>query len=308
MQINNQSAASLDHLTSMFVHVDDFLQYCDEVGMPFTLRVGNNHNRAEPQMSMSEVITILLFFQTAKRSTFKDYYNLDILEKYRKEFPHSVSYSRFISYVSRANNALMWYAYYLTYGGRRQACKFHIIDSTAIPVCAPLRANWNRVFKDSAQFGKNSRGWFYGFKLHLVVDAFGAIEGFTFTPGNMEDRHKQVATVLLHDLKGTLLGDLGYRGPRLFEQLLEQGLLLLFPKQEKIFPLEKEFSKSILRKRSLVESVFRISKTMLPLAHSRHRSVQNAMVHFLASLCSYQLLPKHPTISMPEIKKYSVSP
>ncbi|EMO29231.1 transposase, IS4-like family protein, partial [Leptospira interrogans serovar Bataviae str. HAI135] len=47
--------------------------------------------------------------------------------------------------------------------------------------------------------GKSSTGWFYGFKLHLIINDRGEILSFMVTPGNVDDRNYQ--SVFSHLLK-----------------------------------------------------------------------------------------------------------
>jgi len=54
-------------------------------------------------------------------------------------------------------------------------------------------------------------GWFYGFKLHLIVNEKGEILSFDLTAGNVDDRKS--LTKMLKDIKGKVLklfGDRGY--------------------------------------------------------------------------------------------------
>jgi hypothetical protein len=46
----------------------------------------------------------------------------------------------------------------------------YFVDSTKLPVCHNLRINRNKVFKNCAKRGKTSTGWFFGFKLHLIIN------------------------------------------------------------------------------------------------------------------------------------------
>jgi hypothetical protein len=39
----------------------------------------------------------------------------------------------------------------------------------------------HKTFKQEAQRGKSSAGWFYGFKLHIIVDDCGEILSFSIT-------------------------------------------------------------------------------------------------------------------------------
>ncbi|MDD2814273.1 MAG: transposase [Thiotrichaceae bacterium] len=60
------------------------------------------------------------------------------------------------------------------------------IDSTPLRVCDNLRISRHKTFKDDAERGKSSTGWFYGFKLHLLVDDCGHILSFRITRGNVK--------------------------------------------------------------------------------------------------------------------------
>lgn len=69
-------------------------------------------------------------------------------------------------------------------------------------------SNDRRVFSHLAARGKTSVDWFFGFKLHLVVNECGALLNFTLTPGNIDDRKPVLE--LLKDLFGKVFADRGY--------------------------------------------------------------------------------------------------
>jgi integrase len=72
---------------------------------------------------------------------------------------------------------------------QRGACKgIRFIDSTSLAVCHPARIQQHPVFRVDARHGKTSLGWFYGFKLHLVVNDRGELLALCLTPGNTDDR------------------------------------------------------------------------------------------------------------------------
>ena len=50
------------------------------------------------------------------------------------------------------------------------------------------RIGRHRVFDGVAMRGKSSMGWFYGFKLHLIVNDRGELLAVQLTPGNIDDR------------------------------------------------------------------------------------------------------------------------
>ena len=96
------------------------------------------------------------------------------------------------------------------------------IDSTLLRVCENLRIPRHKTFADTAGRGKSSTGWFYGFKLHLVVNDQGVIVSLALTAGNVDDR-KPVPT-LMKSVVGKVFGDAGYVSHVLTAQMAAQGI------------------------------------------------------------------------------------
>ena len=97
-------------------------------------------------------------------------------------------------------------AYLLNSKGEITGISF--FDSTSIKVCHNKRISRNKVFKGLAKLGKTTTGWFYGFKLHLVINDKGEILAFQLTPGNVSD--VSMLETLSSGLWGKLFGDKGY--------------------------------------------------------------------------------------------------
>jgi len=93
------------------------------------------------------------------------------------------------------------------------------VDSTKIAVCNNKRIYRNKVFQDIAKRGKNTMGWFYGFKLHFVCNDKGELLSFCLTPGNIDDRDPKTLQFLTKKLFGKLFADRGYISKSLFETL-----------------------------------------------------------------------------------------
>jgi hypothetical protein len=165
----------------------------------------------------------LLLFQQSGYRTFKGFYTQHVQVHLRQEFPELLSYSRFVALMPRYLVPLAIYLH--TQLGECSGISF--IDSTALSVCHPARIQQHRVFRVDARRGKTSVGWFYGFKLHLVVNDRGELLAFCLTPGNTDDRRPvpQLVRRLFGKLFGKLFGDKGYISAPLAEQLfLTQGL------------------------------------------------------------------------------------
>ena len=244
----------------------------------------------------------MIAFHGSGYRTFKDFYTLCVLPGWRHAFPNLVSYSRFVELMPWCLMLLCCYLYTRT--GEMTGIAF--IDSTPIEVCHPGRARSHQVFKDLVGWGKNSMGWHFGFKLHLIINDQGELLAFKLTPGNTDDRVP--VPDLTKDLIGKLFGDRGYISQPLFEELYERGLELITNYKKKMKnKLVKLIDKVMLRKRSLIETVNDQLKNIMQIEHSRHRSPFNFLVNTLAALVAYTYQEKKPALDL-EVKGLKALP
>ena len=145
-------------------------------------------------------------------------------------------------------------------------------------------------------------GWFYGFKLHLIINEKGGLLGFEVSPGNTDDL--QPLWKLSSDgLFGTLYGDKGYISKDLREFLNAQGINLCYKVRKNMKPLELSIADEVLlKKRTLIESVIKALKTQTQVEHSRHRSFANFQVNVISALIAYQLLETKPSVNILELQ------
>lgn len=171
------------------------------------------------------------------------------------------------------------------------------IDATPLKVCENLRIPRHHTFRKAAGRGKSSTGWFYGFKLHLVVDDCGNILSFAVTSGNTDDR-KPVPT-LLKKVVGKVFGDRGYISKTLTESLAEQGVEWITSLKKNMKPGERDmFDTLMLRKRSIIETIHDQLKNISQIEHSRHRSLTNYMINIIAGLVAYAYQDKKPALDL----------
>ena len=99
-------------------------------------------------------------------------------------------------------------------------------------------------------------GWFYGFKLHLIINDEGEILSFCLTSGNIDDRNETVMNSLTKEIFGKLFADRGYISQNLFEKLLERNITLVTrAKKNMKNKLIDFYDRLMLRKRAVIESV-----------------------------------------------------
>ncbi len=143
------------------------------------------------------------------------------MKHYAGAFPRLVSYQRFVELMPSALVPLC--GYLQTRKGECSGISF--VDSTSLKVCHNRRIHAHKVFAGCAQRGKPSVDWFYGFKLHLVINDCGELLALRLTPGNIDDRVP--VPTLVKDLYGKLFADKGYISHALFETLYDDDLQLV---------------------------------------------------------------------------------
>jgi len=279
-------------LTRVFCDVDDFLAVFPSAMEKHLLQVPDTKQRKRATaLSVSEVVTILVMFHISGYRTFKHYYLEVVQINWRSAFPGVLSYTRFLELVPRTLIPLS--AYLKSRFGHCTGIGF--IDSTKLQVCHNKRISRNKVFRGLAKIGKTTMGWFFGFKLHLVINDSGELLAVAVTPGNIDDRVP--VPNLTRDLIGKVFGDKGYISPALFEKLFSKGLQLITNirsnMKNHLLPL---WDKILLRKRSLIETVNDQLKNISQVDHSRHRSAINFGVNLLAGLVAYTFQPKKPSL------------
>ena len=140
-------------------------------------------------------------------------------------------------------------------------------------------------------------GWFYGFKLHLIINDEGEILYFCLTSGNADDRNEAVMDSLTKEIFGKLFADRGYISQKLFEKLLEKDITIVTrARKNRKNKLMDFYDRLMLRKRAVIESVNDFLKNICDIEHPRHRSVTNFLINLISALAAYSFLPKKPSV------------
>ena len=208
-------------LTAVYVFVDDYLKAHPRATQ---WRTSNN---SRPQFSDAEVLTVGVLQGCLGTATLKQAYAF-AAGNLRGAFPHLPNYPRWVARLHALSGVT---GQLLQVAGARAALgeAFFLLDSKPLPVCKPIRHGRVRLLRDEgACFGKGSTGWFFGFKLHVLIHERGAILVSVLTPGNWSD--PEVAPALAESLNGGIaLADVAYRGEALCATLAEDGLLVVTP-------------------------------------------------------------------------------
>jgi len=283
-----------DLATEIFVSIDDFYTQFNQQVKEFQLPSPKKRRNRSFLMSGSEVMTILVLFHLSQHRSLKHFYLYYVKKHMQAEFPKTVSYNRFVELMS---SVLLPLTIYLKACRSGKCSGISFVDSTPLRVCHNKRIGSNKVFADIAQRGKTSMGWFFGFKLHIIVNDKGEVINFAFTEANVDDRQPLISGKLLKEIWGKLFGDRGYISQNLFLTLFVDGIHLITKIRKNMKnSLMNINDKILLRKRALIETINDELKNICQIEHSRHRSVVNFVSNTIAGLIAYSFLPKKPAI------------
>ena len=288
-----------DQITEIFFAADEYCQYLDLNLDQCVIKLPSASDKRQyhrsNSLSHSEVITILICFHQSDFKTLKHFYLDYVCVHLKVEFPHAVSYNRFVELQQLCSLHLMMFLVSCCTG---QNTGISFVDSTKLAVCKNQRIHQHKVFKDVATRGKTSTGWFFGFKLHFVINDCGEIISFKLTSANVSDNNENVLLTLCKKLFGKLYGDKGYIVKEsVFDKLFFDGVHLITKirknMKNKLMSIQ---DKIMLRRRALIETIIDQLKNIAQIEHSRHRCFTNFITNIFSALCSYSFTPKKPSI------------
>lgn len=285
---------TVHEVTEIFYLSDEF---CKEFAMSYKNHLletndGKTHRNKPNRLSDSEVMTILIAFHLSGMRNLKHFYLYYVCKDMNEEFPSLVSYTRFVELQQRVALPLVLFL---------KTCRMGVctgigfIDSTTLKVCHIKRAHQNKVFEGIATKGKGTLGWFFGFKLHIIINDKGEILSFVITQGNVDDRVPLSIESFIRNIAGKLYADRGYVSRKLADLLFVDGIHLVTRMRNNMkggeLPLQ---DKLMLRKRAVIESVNDELKNICQIEHTRHRYFTN----LIAGLLAYSFLQKKPSIKV----------
>jgi hypothetical protein len=280
-------------LTSLFYLIDEFCKEFEPKWRAERVASGPRQRNRTYRLSLSEILTIMVHFHQSHHRNFKHYYLDYVRTQLAGDFPCLLSYSRFVEVMSEMTVPMVTLLVSLL----AAPTTANYIDSTKLAVCHNRRIRRNKVFKGLAAHGKSSMGWFYGFKLHLIVNERGELTSFMVTPGNTPDNNIEAVTKLARIMTGKLFGDRGYISKDLFAALWNNGVQLITGirrnMKNRLLPL---MDKIMLRGRGIIETINDQLKNIQQIEHTRHRSPVNFGTNLLSGLIAYQLQPKKPSL------------
>ena len=302
---------------------DDFCKFFDAMMEKYTLKSDKKRRyHRDSTMSKAEIMLIMILFHDSSYRCLKHFYLEKVCKHLRHLFPKVVSYNRFVELEKEVAIPLALFIKKVLLG---KCTGISFVDSTPLRVCRNQRIHIHKVFRDIAQRGKCSMGWFFGFKLHLICNERGELLNFMITPGDVDDRKPLEYKAFVEFIYGKLVADKGYisknvfvkpneqsqvylsyamarKGriyPNLFQRLFVDGIQLITKlKNNMKGALISVSDKLLLRKRAIIETVNDELKNIAQVEHSRHRCFDNFIVNLLGAIAAYCMFPKKPCINV----------
>jgi hypothetical protein len=277
-----------------------FNEFCKDFDKSTSSFILGKPSKKPPAMSKSEIISTCLLFHLSGFRRFKHFYIYYLQKHMQSEFPKTVSYNRF---VKLSQSVLMPKTMFLKTCCLGVCSGISFVDTTPIRVCHNKRIKRNKVFKGIAEVGKSTMGWFYGFKLHIVINDRGEILNFAITLANVDDREPLKNERFLKAVFGKLFADKGYISEKLTYILVVNDVHLITSIRNNMKnSLMTMSDKILLRKRSVIETINDELKNICQVEHFRHRSFADFITNLIAGLIGYSFFPKMPSIQYTTVK------
>ena len=290
-----------DKVTEIFFMADEFCKFFDRMTKKYTIEAPSKRKyHRDGTLSKAEVMLIMILFHDSGYRCLKHFYLEHVCKHLRHLFPRVVSYNRFVELERTVAIPLTIFIKKVLLG---KYTGISFVDSTPLRVCKNQRIHIHKVFRDVAQRGKCSMGWFFGFKLHLICNEKGELLNFMITPGDVDDRRPQEYEAFTKFLYGKLVGDKGYISKDLFRKLFVDGIQLITKlKSNMKGALMSVSDRVLLRKRAIIETINDELKNIAQVEHYRHRCFDNFFVNAMSAIAAYCCFPKKPAI---QVVKYT---
>lgn len=274
-----------DFILTAFVIIDDLYKRFSPPS------VSGRRHASQAKLSDSEIITISICGELIGIDSENAWYSF-VKRNYRHLFPCLCSRSRF----NRTRRALLQVTEFLRQkmlsAFSMPNSPYFIIDSFPLAVCKFGRARYCRCFRtDGADYGKcpSKKETYFGYKVHALITLEGYITSFEVTPASVDDR-EGLRDMAMDQHGLVFLGDKGYVGEQLAQEMQEYGLCLMSLKRSNCkTDWPKPVRQLIFRLRRRVETVFSQLSEQLKAEKVMAKSFQGLCTRLVNKILAYNM-------------------
>lgn len=239
-------------------------------------------------LSIAELATLAVFrFFTGHRN-WKDFYR-HLCTYHTKDFPVLPTYQNFLSAINRlagfAGVLIGVFTRFFRDHTPAEALKF--ADGSKLKVCEIVRSLSHKTAKGYATKSKTHTGWFFGFRLHIIVNEWLEILGVRIATATQDER--RMLASMWDDLLGMIIADAGYIGKDWVAKAKYGGKILFTAVRKNMQKLMTQAQHQLLKERQKVEIVFSTLKLRFGIENTLPRSVLGYFAHYSWTLVAYQL-------------------
>jgi hypothetical protein len=270
--------------TELFCVIDDFFIKFEATYWTFLKQSSHSVRVRTAQLTISEISFIAIWYKCSHFNNFKAFFSWLKQDKSHL-FKSLPCYQRMIHLINMHQLAL--HALHVAVM-KAQRSQYLWIDSTTLPVCKNQRIQRHKSLSKIASRGKSSMGWFYGCKLHVVMNQLGEIVCSALSNGHVADI--RMVEHLVDGLEAKLYADRGYISQDLKSRLKSQDIDLITYHRKNMQAIQlSESDEYHLKQRNKIETLFSLLKGQYNLVTSKPRSMAGFLSGIYASLCAYQL-------------------
>lgn len=282
--------------TYFFCIIDDFFQKFEASYWEFLKQSTKRLRMRSSQLKISEIVFIAIWYKCSHFNNFKAFF-FSLKQNQSQLFRYLPCYQRMVHLIRAHQLALHALHFALMKDGQSH---YLWIDLTTIPVCKNQRIQRHKSLAAIATHGKSSMGWFFGCKLHLIMNQSGDMVSTALSNGHTADI--KMVEQLVEGLKAKLYADRGYISQELKSRLKVQGTDLITYHRKNMKSVQLSTADEYhLKQRNKIETLFSLLKGKYHLVTSKARSIEGYLAGIYASLCAYQLCHQNkPTIRVIE--------
>lgn len=170
--------------------------------------------------------------------------------------------------------------------GMRPSHPIKYTDATDLPVCLRKNADKHKTMSGLADFGKSSKGWYYGLKMTMTRDHEGRLLGLRFSHPGLNDR--DIFRSINRNLMGILVADAGYVSKELEQDMsIENKRIILIRPYKTMKRLAALWQLAVYKGRFKIEFDFRCLKLFHGLVTSMPRSIDGYLANYLQAVLSF---------------------
>jgi Transposase DDE domain len=233
-------------------------------------------------LNFADIFAILMIQNTCGNNNLTTLYRT--LKKYHSNSFELPCYKNFVLTLHRKTvdllKLLLWIFQYFG------SSQIQFMDSTALPVCKIYKEKKHKTMKRLARKSKTTTGWYYGIKLHLCCDIKGNPTAIKFTTSTVDDREflKQELTKKRNKL---FIADAGYLGKKYQEIGIKKNNFIITPCRSNMKILSSLWQNNMMNMRSIVETVFSITKNFYGLTQTISRSINGYLTNYVRAIFRY---------------------